>query len=75
MANGLKVVWSLLNSLSTTMSHWSRGLTVCFPRQGAAFVPRGATYTLELGYLIVPSRYISDPDVIPDNQPQLQATD
>ncbi len=41
--------WSLLHSLSTTMSHWSSGLTVCFLPQGARFVPRGCNPHFETG--------------------------
>jgi hypothetical protein len=53
------------------MSHWSHGLTVCFPQQGAVL------HTLEvqpihwnLNNLLVLSRYSGDPDVIPDHQLQ-----
>ncbi len=43
-------LWSCCISHTFTMSHWSSGLTVCFPSQGSAVCARGdATHTLELG--------------------------
>ncbi len=43
-------MWSSYISHTFNMSHWSSGLTICFPPQGAMVrAPRGATHTLELG--------------------------
>jgi hypothetical protein len=50
------------------MSLWSSGLTVCFPPQGAAVCAPGMQPTpWNWHYLLALSRYIGDPDVIPDH--------
>jgi hypothetical protein len=35
--------------------------------RGNGSCPGGATHTLELGYLLAPSRYSGDSDMIPDH--------
>ncbi len=58
------VVESLQSHFILTMSHWSRGLAVCFPSQGTQVQnPWGDLY--ETGILLLAlSRYIGDPDMI-----------
>ncbi len=64
----------LLHSHTTTQSHWSSGSTICFPPNGAAvcdFAFQGCTHTSGTGILLLAlSRYIGDPDVIPDHWPE-----
>ncbi len=61
----------LLHFSHFTMSHWSSRLTVCFPPQGAAVRARGVQPTLwNWDYLLAPSHYIGDLDVIPDHWPK-----
>ncbi len=53
------------------MSHWSRGLSVCFAQQGAAILTLGVQpIHWNWDNLLVPSHYSGDPDVIPDHQLQ-----
>ncbi len=57
-------VESLQSHFILTMSHWSRGLPVCFPSQGTRVqIPWGDLCETRI-LLLALSRYISDPDVI-----------
>ena len=59
----------LLHSHITTLAHWSSGLTVCFPPQGATVRALGVPPTLwNWDLLLALSCYSGDPDVIPDHQ-------
>ncbi len=50
-------LWSSCISHNFTISHWSSGLTVCFPTQRAAFWAGGVQPTLwNWDYLLAPSR-------------------
>jgi hypothetical protein len=63
MENG-SIVESLQSHFILTMSHWSSGLTLCFPLQETwVQIPWGDL--CETGILLLAlSRYIGDPDVI-----------
>ncbi len=55
----------LLQFHSNTMSYWSSGIITCFPPKGAAVHAPGVQPALwNLDYLLAPSRYIGDPDLI-----------
>ncbi len=63
-------MWSSCISQTFTMSHWSSGLNVCFPPQGAVVCALGVQLTQwNWDYLIAPSSYSGDPNVIPDHRP------
>jgi hypothetical protein len=58
------IVEILQSHFILTMSHWSSGLTLCFPSQGT-WVQNPWGDFCETGILLfVLSRYIGDPDVI-----------
>ncbi len=51
-------MWSFCISHTFTMSHWSSGLTICFPPQGAALcAPEVQLILWNWDYLLAPSRY------------------
>jgi hypothetical protein len=57
-------VESMQSHMILTMSHWSSGLTLCFPSQGP-WVQNPWGDSSETGILLLAlSRYIDDPDVI-----------
>jgi hypothetical protein len=62
-------MWSSCISHDFTMSHWSSGLTICFPPQGAAVRALGLQPTFwNWDYLFAQSRYSGYPDVIPEHR-------
>jgi hypothetical protein len=74
IVNVMKELWRPWNSNfhHVLLVQWS---TICFPPQGAAVRASGVQPTLwHWDYLLVPSRYIGDPDVIGDPCLRLHAT-